>query len=268
MPIIKVGRIKLGYLRDGTGSPPIIFISGLSMDKEFWAPVVEHLKDKHECITFDNRGVGESSRPRSGYTPYDLMQDTVGLLNKLSIPKTYVVGSSMGGIVVQLMALQRPELVAGLILVGSMATVDHRSGYVTKIRGFLQKRLSRYEYALVVASWFFGPQTLAKPGYAEDWAKKEAEKPHPQSLHAYNQLVAGAPGFNIRDQLKNIRQPTLVVVGEQDILTPPYQSRIIAENIPGAELVVLPGVGHFCVIEDPKGLADNVARFIKRANAR
>ena len=268
MSIVKMGRINLSYLREGNSVTPILFISGLSMDKEFWAPVVEHLKHQYECITFDNRGVGESSRPRSGYSPYDLMNDTVNLLDKLSIPRAYVVGCSMGGRIAQLMALERPELVAGLVLVGCMASRDPRSAHMMKTRRFLQRRLSRYEYSLTMASWFFGPETLAKPGYAENWAKKEAEKPHPQSLHALDQLVAGGAGFSIRDQLKNIRQPTLVMVGEQDILTPPYGGRIIAESIPGAKLVMLPGVGHFCVIEDPKGLAGRVASFLKRVDGR
>ncbi len=268
MAIIKVGRIKLGYQREGTGNPPIIFISGLSMDKEFWAPVVEHLKHQYECITFDNRGVGESSKPRSGYTIPDLARDTMGLLDRLSISRAHVVGCSMGGMVAQVMALQRPELVAGLVILGSMASRDHRSAHVIKTRSFLQRRLNRYEYSLTVAAWFFGPEALAKPGYAEDWARKEAEKPHPQALYAFDQLVDGIGQFDVRAQLKNIHQPTLVTVGEQDILTPPYQSRIIAESIPGAELVVLPGVGHFCITEDPRGFADRVASFLKRVDAR
>jgi 3-oxoadipate enol-lactonase len=221
------------------------------MDKEFWAPVVEHLKHQYECISYDNRGVGESSRPRSGYTPDDMMQDTVALMDKLSIPRAHIVGCSMGGRSAQLMALRTPDRVAGLVLMGSM-----------------QRRLSRYEYSLFVASWFFGPKALAKPGFAEDWAKKEAEKPHPQSLHAFDQIVAGGGKLDLREELKNIRKPTLVMVGEDDILTPPYQSRILAENIPGAELLILPGVGHFCVLEDPKGSADPIASFLKRVEGR
>jgi pimeloyl-ACP methyl ester carboxylesterase len=268
MPIVKVGRINISYLREGSGAPPIILIAGLSMGKEFWVPVVEHLKQHYDCIMFDNRGVGESSRPRSGYTPYDMMEDTVGLLDKLSIPQAHVVGCSMGGRIAQLMALRKPERVAGLVLMGSTVTRDPRSFHVQKTRSFLQRRLSRYEYSLVVASWFFGPKALAQPGFAEEWAKKEAKKLHPQSLHAFNQILAGGAKLNLREELKNIRKPTLVMVGEDDILTPPYQSRIIAENIPGAELLILPEVGHFCVLEDPRGSADPIAGFLKRVDAR
>ena len=167
-----------------------------------------------------------------------------------------------------LMALRKPELISGLVLMGSMATRDPRSGHVIKTRALLQRRLSRYEYSLFVASWFFGPKYLAKPGFAEDWAKEESKKPNPQSLHAFDQLVAGGVTLNLKEELKNIRKPTLVMVGEDDILTPPYQSRILAENITGAELLILPGVGHFCVIEDPKGSADPIASFLKRVDAR
>ena len=62
MPIAKVGDIELYYEREGTGSP-ILFIAGLSVGQQLWAPLVEHLSHQYECITFDGRGIGQSSKP-------------------------------------------------------------------------------------------------------------------------------------------------------------------------------------------------------------
>ncbi len=96
MPTALVGRIRLYYECEGTG-PPLLFISGLGADHHLWAPVVARLKDRYMCITFDNRGIGQSSRPRSGYAIPDLTRDTLGLLERLSISRAHILGMSMGG---------------------------------------------------------------------------------------------------------------------------------------------------------------------------
>lgn len=110
----------------------------------------------------------------------------------------------------------------------------------------------------------FGPEALGKPGFADDFAKRATDNPHPQALRAFDQLVDGIVQFDTRAQLKKIKQPMLVMVGEQDILTPPHLSRVLAKGIPNAELAVLPGLGHFCATEDPKEFANRVASFLKR----
>jgi len=128
--------------------------------------------------------------------------------------------------------------------------------------------MKRYEYIWALAAWMFGPEALDKPAFIDAFARKVADNPHPQALHAFDQLVDGIGQFDNRAQLKKIRQPTLMMVGEHDILTPPHLSRILVEGIPDAELVVLPGVGHFCHAENPIEFADRVASFLKRVDAR
>ena len=132
----------------------------------------------------------------------------------------------------------------------------------------LQTRLTPYEYFLVQASWMFGPKTLSKPGFVENYARKMADNPHPQAKHAFEQLADGVANFDTREQLKDIRSPTLVIVGEEDIMATPAQSRVLAEGIPGAELLVLPELGHFCLVtEGSKQFAESVAGFLKRVDA-
>ena len=77
MPTIKIRDIKIYYKREGAGTP-LLFISGLGGDHQVWAPVVERLKHRYECIRFDNRGIGQSSRPRNGYTVSNQTQDVLG----------------------------------------------------------------------------------------------------------------------------------------------------------------------------------------------
>ena len=266
MPRVTVGGIKIYYERGGAGTP-ILFITGLGGDHQPWAPVVEQLKDQYECVTFDNRGIGQSSKPPSGYTMSDLTRDTLGLLEALSISRAHIIGQSMGGLVAQNIALQQPKRVLSLVLLGSFAGGDARLNHVLSSRKFMQKRMTRYEYFWALAAWMFGPQTLERSGFVDGFAKMAASNPHPQSLRAFSQLVDGIAQFDNRAHLKDIRRPTLVMVGEQDILTPPYLSRALAEGIPGAELEVLPGVGHLCISEDTKGVANRLVSFFKRVDA-
>lgn len=267
MSMTTVGNIELYYEREGAG-PPVLFISGLSGDHNEWAPSVALLKQQYECITFDNRGTGQSSRPQSGYTIPDLTRDTLGLLDALSISRTHIVGMSMGGLIAQSIALQRPELVGGLVQVGSFAVANPRVMHVMNSRKLLQRKMERYEYIWALAAWMLGPKALGKPGFADGFARKAADNPHAQALHAFDQLVDGIGQFDGRAQLKQIRQPALVMVGEHDILTTPQQAKDLAEGITGAELVVLPDVGHFCHLEDPKGFTRPIDSFLKSLDTR
>ena len=267
MSIATVEGIDLYYQREGSG-PPILFISGLSGGHHSWTPSVALLKQRYECITFDNRGIGQSSRPQTGYTMPDLTRDTLSLLDKLSILHTHIVGMSMGGLVAQNIALQRPDLVGCLVLVASFAAPCPRFMHVLNSRKFLQKKMDRYEYSWTLAPWMLGPASFGKPGFVDAFAKKAADNPHPQALHAYDQLVDGIGQFDSRAQLDQIRQPTLVMVGEYDILTAPHQAKALADGITGSELAVLPGVGHFCHLEDPQGFTGRIDRFLKSVDSR
>jgi len=267
MPLVKVGDIELYYEREGSG-PPILFIGGLAAGQVLWANVVEHLKGQYECITFDNRGIGQSSKPPSGYSIPILSSDSLGLLDTLSIPEAHVVGMSMGGLIAQDMALQRPEMIKSLVLAGSFAKTSARGDLIQETRKIMQKRLEPYEYFLVQATYMFGPKTLSKPGFAEDYARKMADNPHPQAKHAFDQLADAVPQYDSRKNLKKINCPTLVIVGEEDIMATPSQSRALADGIPGSELTVLPEWGHFCVVTEGAGdFADSMANFFKRVDA-
>ena len=231
MPTTTVGRTKLYYECQGSG-PPVVFIAGLGADHHRWDPAVERLRHRYTCITVDNRGVGQSSRPRTGYDMPDLTRDTLGLFKKLSITRTHIVGMSMGGMVALNIALEQPGVAASIVLAGSMA------------------------------AWMYSSKTLGTPGLVDGFAQRAADNPHPKALHAYRQLVDGIERYDVRASLGKISVPTLVMVGEEDILTPVHLSRELAAGIPGAELVELPGLGHFGVAEDPDAFVAPIARFL------
>ncbi len=261
MPTTTVGRTKLYYECQGSG-PPVVFIAGLGADHHRWDPAVERLRHRYTCITVDNRGVGQSSRPRTGYDMPDLTRDTLGLLKKLSITRTHIVGMSMGGMVALNIALEQPGVAASIVLAGSMAAPDARLLHVLRSRETMQRRMRPYEYTWALAAWMYSSKTLGTPGLVDGFAQRAADNPHPKALHAYRQLVDGIERYDVRASLGKISVPTLVMVGEEDILTPVHLSRELAAGIPGAELVELPGLGHFGVAEDPDAFVAPIARFL------
>jgi 3-oxoadipate enol-lactonase len=268
MPIAGVGGIEIYYESNGEGSP-ILFIGGLSAGRQLWTSVTDRLKDKYKCITFDNRGIGQSSKPLTGYTIPDLTMDALNLLDHLSISRTHIVGMSMGGLVAQNVALKRPEIISSLVLVGSFAKTSPRGDLVQETRKMLQKRLAPYEYFLVQATWMFGSKALGRPGFVENYAKEAADNPYPQAKHAFDQLADNVCRFDTREQLKNINKPTLVVVGEEDIMATLSQARVLIEGIPGAEWVILPELGHLCLVtEGAKELVECVTNFLKWVDNR
>lgn len=263
MPIVRVGRRRFFYERSGSGDP-VLFISGLGSGHSAWNNVVAELHDSFDCITFDNRGAGRSSKPRSGYGMPDLLQDSLGVLDALAIPSAHVVGQSMGGMVGQMMAAHHPNRVRRLVLVSSLATSYPLLCHILRARRLLRRRLKPYEYALVSSAWFLSDQAISRPGFLEAHARRQAENPYPQASRAFDQLVDSICGtdFDSRPWIAAIRQPTLVVHGEQDALVRPSEGRYLAEHIPHAELAMVAGVGHAVVVEDPKGFAAQLARFL------
>ena len=267
MPKAALGSIELHYERQGDGSP-LAFISGLGANRGLWNPVVEILRDRYECITFDNRGIGESSRPDSGYTISDLTRDTLGLLDSLSISTSHIIGMSMGGMVAQEIALERPGIVRSLILAGSMAAPDERLMHVLNSRKAMQRQMKPYDYFWALAAWMFGPGALSKQGFAEEFAKRGAENPHPQSFarlrpaRGWHRPVRCADAAR-RDKGANSCDSRRARYTDAAASVPCPRG-----GIPSTEFAVLPGLGHFCATEDPKGFAATVDRFLGVADGR
>ena len=265
MPTISAGRLKIFYEREGSG-PPLVFIAGLGADHHFWSPLLEQLRGRYDCVVFDNRGNGLSSRPRNGYAPSDIAADTLALMDGLGIERAHLFGWSLGGMVAQWIALEHPERIRGMVLAGSMAKADARMMHILRTRKLMQRRMKPQEYFTVLASFMYGAKVLAQPEFVRGYVRRAANNPHPQALHAFDQLVEGIGAFDSRSRLRRIKTPTLVLVGEEDILTTPERSRELAKGIPGAELEILPGVSHFCGTEDPKRVATLTHRFLARVD--
>jgi 3-oxoadipate enol-lactonase len=262
----RIGDIDIAYSISGAGEP-LFLIGGYSMVKEMWTPQVAGLGDQFCVITFDNRGVGESTVPEADFTIADMAADVVGVMDHLGIDKAHIFGVSMGGLIAQTLALDH----GGRVRKAVLGCTSHGGRHAVA---------PEPEVMAILAS-LGDPNMPAEEAirkrlpftYSERFVREEAEKLEEQVALAlrYQPTLAGAQGqmkalsfFNVKRRLGEIRCPVLAITGDEDRMMPPENSRLIAEGIPGAELYVVKGKGHSFFQEKPDEVNLVLAAFFKK----
>lgn len=260
MPRVRVGAVELAYEEAGSGEA-LVFISGTSLDRTIWGGQVAAFASRYRCITFDNRDVGESSASAAAYTPRDMAGDTAGLLAALDLPAAHVVGHSLGGAVAQELALAAPDRVRTLTLVGSWARNDAYTRALFHTWKRLRTTLEPAAFVEAILTTGVGHTFLATVG-VEALVQMFVAAPHPQSAESYCRQVDADLAHDTADRLAKIFPPTLIVAGDEDKVFPTPHVRQLADGIAGAELVVMPKVGHSPLVEDPAAFNDALDAFV------
>jgi len=264
VPKVKVNDIQLYYEVRGEGEP-LVLIMGLGANTRGWDMQVPAFSREFQVVAFDNRGSGRSDKPASSYSMRLFADDTAGLMDALGIASAHVYGQSMGGLIAQELALSYPQRVRTLVL-GSTSCGGQRAV------GALPEHLT-----LMASLNTLSPEEAAEKGLplmysAEFIARKRQEliaralaeaelRPPPD---AFARQVQAAVRHEAYDRLPQIRCPTLVISGSDDKIVPAENSRILAEQIPGAELVLLPKAGHGYLVECADESNAIVLDFLRR----
>ena len=256
---------ELYYELHGDG-PPLVLVMGIGYDSSLWTLAqVPVLSTQFQVILVDNRDAGRSSKARQPYTIADMADDLAGLLDELGIQRSHVLGLSMGGMIAQEFALRHGDRLDRLVLAGTGAAparsaVDpiHIWNWV-KANDATGEMFGGQQFVSLFSTTF-----LRNHQAVRDTAELLANNPHPMSPEAYRRQAAAYLQFNALDRLAAITAPTLVIVGEQDLLTPPWIAREVAEAITGARLEVIPGDGssHLVAIERPDDFNRLVSSFL------
>jgi pimeloyl-ACP methyl ester carboxylesterase len=262
MPIVEVNGVKLHYEEAGSG-PPLLLISGLGQNRLAWATVVPELSKTYRCITFDNRGTGQSEVPDGPYSMNDLSDDAAALIEYLDIGPVPAIGWSMGGVVLQSMLIDHGQLLSRAVL---LSTLPSYTGVQDAwLDGLLALRQAGASPVVMGASslpWAFTPYTLVDHGRTQAFLELGLQDPEPTTYAGFAAQARGIREFDRRDELHTVTVPTLVLVGAEDVLTPPSQAVEMAERIPGAKLVVLPRGGHGMIIEFPMPTLQAIEDFM------
>jgi 3-oxoadipate enol-lactonase len=259
--------IQLHYEVHGRANNPVVLlIQGLGADKHGWDMQRYVLATRYRVIAFDNRGAGRSDKPFGTYSLEQMAEDAMSVLDHAGVERAHIVGASMGGAITQIIGLRHPHRTLSLTLactacrnhawrrelLGSWATTAAERGM-----GALSREAAR---------WVIGPRSFRRMLPLFGWLGPLAMGRPSHAFVAQARAILAVPD-EMADELGAIAVPTLVVVGNQDILTPRGDSEELAERIPTAELVVISGAAHGLMIEHATTFNAVLFEFLDRVSA-
>ncbi len=258
--------IRLHYQDIGRhGAPVVLLIQGLGADKNGWIAQRPALMLRYRVIAFDNRGAGRSDKPFGPYTLEQMADDAVAVLDACDVDRAHVVGASMGGAITQLVYLRHPERVRSMVLACSACrNVPWREEL---LQSWADLAMSKGMGVMAhhAGRWVIGPRSFRRLWPAVGWLGPLAIGRVPHAFAAQVKAIISVNDGQA-DNLRDVKVPTLIMVGNQDILTPRADSEEMNELIPGSELVVISGAAHGFMIEHASTFNRVLKEFLERVS--
>ena len=263
MATVTVNSAEIYYEDVGQGFP-LLFLHGLTFDTRMWRSQVAALSGKYRCVSIDFRGHGQSAAPGGEYTLEVMAEDVYQVMRHLGLEQAHVAGLSMGGMVAMRLALAHPDVVRSLLLLDTDAGPEEAEW------------APQYE-AMAQMVRDQGPEAIMQ-GVIPVFFSQAFIEGQPQKLEAFKEqfLDINRDGIyratlgvtwrrDIRDEIKGIRVPTLVIVGEEDIATTPEKAEAIHQRIVGSRLERIAGAGHMTPLEQPERVNALLGEFLAGA---
>jgi pimeloyl-ACP methyl ester carboxylesterase len=244
VPLAELEERRVYYEEHGSGEP-VLLIAGLGADHTAWALQTEDLQRSFRVIVFDNPGVGRTEGPPGPYTTALFADTAAELLRHVGIGRAHVVGASMGGLIAQQLAVRHPTLVRSLLLHCSWWRADRYTQALIRSWQAFARAAGMLELARQIWLWVFTPRFFEeRPQAFAELERRLVEDPYAQTPQAFCDQAEACLGHEALEEVRGITAPTLISVGEADILTPPAHARALHERIPGSRLHVWPEMGH------------------------
>jgi len=243
-----------------SGSPAVLLLHGLGADHSMWVFQIEALTAAGlRPLAPDLPGFGDSPYDGRGWSFHRIAGELRDLLTHLQTGPTHVVGLSMGGVIAQQFALDYPFLVRKLVLASTFAALRPRrlsQWFYFFQRLFLVQCVGLPQQAAIVAQRVF---PLPEQEALRALAAAQIARADPR---AYRAAMRALGLVNLRQRLREIRAPVLVVTGEQDSTVSPEQQKKLADGIPGAQQVILAGGGHALAIDQAEAFNRILLAFL------
>jgi pimeloyl-ACP methyl ester carboxylesterase len=264
MPTANSGGVDIAYTDSGGSGLPVLLLHAWPLKSEMWSAQVDALSGRFRFLAVDFRGFGSSGAPDDpgAYSMDTFAADAAAVLDAAGVERTVVCGLSMGGYVTFALLRRDPERVAGVVLADTRAEADPPERI--EQRAAQQQQVAAEGTHHLVETLVGGPLLSdttrnRKPDVVER-VRSLADSPpagYIGGLEALKTRPDSTP------QLAAISVPALILVGEEDALTPPATARSMHEHIGGSEMVVVPDAGHLSNLESPEVFTGALARFLQ-----
>ncbi len=260
--LIEANGIKMNYELSGRQGAPVVMLShSLGSSLFMWDPQLEVLEPHYQVLRYDTRGHGGSDAPSGEYTLDMLGEDALGLLAALGIERVHFVGLSMGGMIGQYLALNRSDRLEDLVLSDTAALLPEEAQPIWQERIDLARGKGIEALVDETLGRWFTPSFLRQN-------RPEVELIRQQFLSTpvdgYIGCSEAIRGLNYLGRLSEIKIPTLIMVGEEDLGTPVAAAEAMQQRIADSTLVVLPAAAHLSNVEQAEAFNTALISFLQQ----
>ncbi len=254
--------VRLAFADHGTGLP-LVFLHAFPLNRSMWAPQVDMLSQRFRAIAIDLRGHGQSDAPLWNFSLDNYADDVCALLDHLGVPQAVLIGLSMGGYVSFAFAKKYANRLKALVLADTRAQPDTPDGRIGRFN-LAQKafRGGASTVAEVMLPKLLGPSSMQNNPDLVAYVRETISCAPVSGI--VTDLMAMADRPDSVSHLRTITCPTLILIGEEDSTTPLSDAQLMAAEIAGAGLAVIPAAGHLSNLEQPEVFNDLVSRFAER----
>ncbi|KMK64539.1 alpha/beta fold hydrolase [Puniceibacterium sp. IMCC21224] len=278
MPSANINGTTLAWEIVGKGEPLLMF-PGLGTGMGYYSQVASKLAENYQVILIDPRGIGGSKCDQTEFVAQDWADDACALLDHLSLPSAHMVGSSHGGCMAMALADTTPERVSSLTLIGAFSEINTLMEMNFRFRiALIDKVGIGPELAAHVSMWIMSHQFLETErgrqvaASATDMVKLNDADTYiglNRSILEWGRCLEGQEAEEkFTDRLSTFQVPTCAISGDSDHFIPARFSRLIADNVPGAEYHEIKDCGHIPVMEKPKETVALISAFVDKHSAK
>lgn len=259
MKMAEIKGLNVHYTDEGPADgPAVVFANSLGTDLRVWDMVVAALPAGLRVIRYDKRGHGLTDAPDGDYFMGDLVADAAGLIDHLGLKRVLFVGLSIGGVIAQGLAAERPDLVRGVVLSNTAPKIGTEEMWNQRIAAVREGGIASLSEP-VLERWFSKKFRTEQPTDLAGWRHMLTRTP----LGGYAGCCAALAETDLRASTAALRLPVLVIAGSEDGSTPPDLVREMAESVEGARFELIRGVGHIPCVEAPGTVARLIGDFAK-----
>jgi len=261
MPFTTRNGARLHWEAQGAGTP-VLLVMGHRYSSALWYPILPALAEKHRVITFDNRGTGESDTTR-GTTIADYADDAVAVMDAAGVERAHIFGVSMGGVIVEDLAMRHPERVLSLLVgcTGILSADKPRMPAIARMLYYLPEPLLKILFASRRRGDHGYGSAAPLDAVAYDQAMIAKDKFTVPGVVAQAKAIAGY--CTTKDAVARLTMPSLVLHGDEDLAVPFKWGEELAATLPNSRLVKFSGAGHNFLVADQKKAIAEVLGFLE-----